>query len=804
MGTKQSHIINRVFVEVETNSSAKAHDIRTNSSEFIQSNVLIYMDEYLEKIEPIFEDVTLQLEPIELNISYEKGNIGSLNLKEEITAQLDEIFNPIIRSVSEKKEKEGGTSREFSIKRDAKDKSQPSENISLLTKEAKDVKTILYFLETGRAPWWIQKHSDLREILDEKNILQLLEANADNFVSKMKQALRMESVRKRVVRQFSNNLVTEILLILLAEKANLSNPEVRKSLKKNLLQFLNAITSQERIVFLDLIFTLSQKQTIDRKDAEEISHLFNSSSKQKSALDLCSELFGKPFQSIFENQKNSIVQSQSDKQPDTDTDTVTPDDQGAHDRSQQEILEREALDKNGNLESSKVQPRDEETSNSDTKSDPETQLESPEKQATDENRTSEDTNAKSTGDHELNLNKTSGADIKSKASEAENIHENKTAKSSSDEKLTSDENKEEKEVREKTSNEPPTQDAKSETIQAESDRSKKEHLVENKDATETQKDKESPLANAKAEKLTEKERTQRDQQETQESNQKQLDSKKDDATARENGDAKASSTESNHEDSDSKSSTASNQGEKNNDSAQTENTANSESVDFKKEKNIESETPPNKKTIETDPSENSGEKLESNKLQASEELSELLRDTQNIEYLNPPMKSPDGSFVSENAGLVILQPFLKPFFSNLGLLNENNELTDRVLAAHILHYLATGIEEDFEFSMVIEAYLCGLPFDEPIPRSVPLSEEVKKACDELLMAVLTHWKALKSTSIPLLRHEFLQRSGKLFLNEDSPRIVVERRTIDILLNKIPWTIGIFKLPWRKQLIYVEW
>jgi len=162
MGTKQPHIINKVFVEVETNSSAKAHDIRSNSSEFIQANVLIFMDEYLEKIEPIFENITLQLEPIELNVSYETGTIGSLNLKDEITAQLDEIFNPIIRTVSERGE--GNISQDFTVKRDSTDKNNPAENISLLTKEAKDLKTFFYFLETGRAPWWIQKHAAFKTI----------------------------------------------------------------------------------------------------------------------------------------------------------------------------------------------------------------------------------------------------------------------------------------------------------------------------------------------------------------------------------------------------------------------------------------------------------------------------------------------------------------------------------------------------------------------------------------------------------------------------------------------------------------
>ena len=60
-------------------------------------------------------------------------------------------------------------------------------------------------------------------------------------------------------------------------------------------------------------------------------------------------------------------------------------------------------------------------------------------------------------------------------------------------------------------------------------------------------------------------------------------------------------------------------------------------------------------------------------------------------------------------------PFLKIFFTNVGLLNEK-ELTDPVKAAHYLHYAATGKESNFEFAMTFEKYLCGIPLSEPIEK----------------------------------------------------------------------------------------
>jgi len=157
----------------------------------------------------------------------------------------------------------------------------------------------------------------------------------------------------------------------------------------------------------------------------------------------------------------------------------------------------------------------------------------------------------------------------------------------------------------------------------------------------------------------------------------------------------------------------------------------------------------------------------------------------------------------ENAGLILLHPFLKHFFSQTGLLQEN-ELTDPELAAHALHYLATGKEQDWEHTLQFEKFLCGIPALHPVKREVEISAEIKEAADDLLKAAMDYWTGLRSTSPELLRVEFLQREAKIIDEGHASRLVFERKTHDILLDSLPWNLGIVKLSWHANLLYVEW
>lgn len=158
----------------------------------------------------------------------------------------------------------------------------------------------------------------------------------------------------------------------------------------------------------------------------------------------------------------------------------------------------------------------------------------------------------------------------------------------------------------------------------------------------------------------------------------------------------------------------------------------------------------------------------------------------------------------ENAGLILVHPFLRNFFEHCKLINDQNKINDSELAVHLLHYLATKQEKQPEHQMIFEKFLCNIPLHQSINRNIEISQEFKVQAEELLEAMIQNWGALKNASSDLMRNEFLQRPGKLILNGKNPKIIVERKTQDILLDRLPWNISIVKLPWKDKLIFVDW
>jgi hypothetical protein len=125
-----------------------------------------------------------------------------------------------------------------------------------------------------------------------------------------------------------------------------------------------------------------------------------------------------------------------------------------------------------------------------------------------------------------------------------------------------------------------------------------------------------------------------------------------------------------------------------------------------------------------------------------------------------------------------------------------------------LHYLATGEEQAEEPALVLPKLLCGLDLDleEPIPQKLSLTPTEKQESEVLLQAIIQNWSALKNTSADGLRSGFLQRDGLLFEgNEFTPwKITIERKGQDLLLDRLPWSYTVIKLPWMSGMINVEW
>lgn len=158
------------------------------------------------------------------------------------------------------------------------------------------------------------------------------------------------------------------------------------------------------------------------------------------------------------------------------------------------------------------------------------------------------------------------------------------------------------------------------------------------------------------------------------------------------------------------------------------------------------------------------------------------------------------------AGLVLLHPFLVSLFKQLewveGKKFLNKECQQRAIL--LLHFLATGEMSAPEYALIIPKVLCGHPLQEPLPSTFELSPSIIEEAEHLLQVVIQRWEVLKSTSIAGFREGFLQRKGQLHKEEYGLRLQVEQGSFDMLLDQLPWGIGMIKLPWMKDLLKVEW
>lgn len=170
---------------------------------------------------------------------------------------------------------------------------------------------------------------------------------------------------------------------------------------------------------------------------------------------------------------------------------------------------------------------------------------------------------------------------------------------------------------------------------------------------------------------------------------------------------------------------------------------------------------------------------------------------------NQPIESVESRYIN-NAGLVLLHPFLPQFFQALGIV-ENDSLIQPERALCLLHYLSTGETNAPEFELILPKILCNIPLETPVASDIEFTEIELDEANMLLEAVIRHWEALRNTSPDSLRGTFLTRAGKLSVRDDGDwLLLIESKTYDVLLEHLPWGISMIKLPWMKQMLWVEW
>ncbi|MFT3681149.1 MAG: contractile injection system tape measure protein [Ferruginibacter sp.] len=174
----------------------------------------------------------------------------------------------------------------------------------------------------------------------------------------------------------------------------------------------------------------------------------------------------------------------------------------------------------------------------------------------------------------------------------------------------------------------------------------------------------------------------------------------------------------------------------------------------------------------------------------------------------PAVNEENSSMFIDNAGVILLHPFLEAFFTAAGLMDKGN-FTDngsRERAVHLLQFLVLGRQQMPEYMLQLNKILCGVNAEMHINRFTELNEQEIKEALVLLEAVIEHWPALKNTSAAALQETFLQRRAKLSFNSTDKywKLQVEKKAVDILLNKLPWGYAYIKLPWMEYPLITDW
>jgi hypothetical protein len=168
-------------------------------------------------------------------------------------------------------------------------------------------------------------------------------------------------------------------------------------------------------------------------------------------------------------------------------------------------------------------------------------------------------------------------------------------------------------------------------------------------------------------------------------------------------------------------------------------------------------------------------------------------------------KTDEGIFIN-NAGLVLLHPFLPQLFETTGLTIKNEWVgeTSRYHAIALLQFLLSGKNDFEEFNLPLNKILCGMNTDDVYKPAGEINEFEQLQCESLVTDVIKYWAVLKNTGAESFRETFLKRNGKLTPVDKGWLLQVEQNAVDILLSSLPWGIGTIKLKWMNEIIYTEW
>ena len=166
-------------------------------------------------------------------------------------------------------------------------------------------------------------------------------------------------------------------------------------------------------------------------------------------------------------------------------------------------------------------------------------------------------------------------------------------------------------------------------------------------------------------------------------------------------------------------------------------------------------------------------------------------------------------FTVENTGLCLFHLWFPRLFDLLDYLNEDKrnfkDEASKIRAVFLLQYLVYGEERKYrETGLAFNRLLVSLPMHIPLPESLELTDKEKQTAESLLAGVKANWRAMNGTSVKGFQESFIIRTGSLEEQEEKWLLTVDNKTIDILIDTVPWSFRQIRFPWLKKYIQVVW
>ena len=270
--TKNTHSIQKVFLEIDTPSILTANSIKNNLAMFVQNEVIPILEKQLNTIENTNNQI-VQIDKIEISIN---SNTGKIDLFLSNSEAKNDIKNQIEKEIQK---------RLNDVQKTPKNESENESQIRTISPENKDLKTLLYFIENGNMPWWISGGDEI--VFFEKMNFENLKN--DIFKIPFSKLIQQKKVQNRIINQFSNQEIALFAAALLG-----SETQQKTHSKNKLIQLLNHKSHEFKTSFWQLLFEVSNE-----KKPIEIIHFYHQKQTEFSSEKMSFELFIQNLRTFF-------------------------------------------------------------------------------------------------------------------------------------------------------------------------------------------------------------------------------------------------------------------------------------------------------------------------------------------------------------------------------------------------------------------------------------------------------------------------------------------------------------------------